>query len=134
MPNTQSAQNPSGGGAIRGTPDRQLGSELRQYLQDAEALRRNLGRDRDLGRDLDRAIDALRQANTAMMRDDVQTAAMLKTQVVDPLRSIEMELSRRLQAKLGKNNLRVSDEGAAPDRYRKLVDEYYKRLSSKQPE
>jgi hypothetical protein len=54
----------------------------------------------------------------------------LKTQVVDPLRAIEMELSRRLQAKLGKNNLRLSDEGAAPERYRKLVDEYYKRLSS----
>jgi hypothetical protein len=61
----------------------------------------------------------------------MHTALLLKNQVIDPLRSIEMELSKRLQAKLGKNNLKLSDEGAAPAEYRKLVDEYYKRLSSR---
>jgi hypothetical protein len=29
--------------------------------------------------------------------------------------------------------LRLSDEGMAPERYRKLVDEYYKRLSNREP-
>lgn len=67
------------------------------------------------------------------MRDDMATALMLKDQVIEPLRSIEMELSKRVQAKLGTNRLRLGDEGAAPERYRKLVDEYYKRLSSRQP-
>ena len=68
------------------------------------------------------------------MQDDLMTSKLLKEQVIDPLRSIEMELSKRLQAKLGKNQLRLSDEGAAPERYRKLVDEYYKRLSSRSPQ
>ena len=104
---------------------------MRQYLRDAEELRRNLSRDRDLTRPLDNAIQALRQAGDMAMRDDQMTANLLKTQVIDPLRSIEMELSKRLQAKFDKNNLRLSDEGAAPERYRKLVDEYYKRLSSR---
>jgi hypothetical protein len=53
--------------------------------------------------------------------------------VIDPLRGVEIELSKRLQLKLGKNNLRLSDEGEAPAAYRRLVDEYYKRLSSRQP-
>ncbi|HKX27979.1 MAG TPA: DUF4175 family protein [Blastocatellia bacterium] len=132
-PNTQSSQQPAGGGPVRGQ-DRQVGSEIRQYLRDAEDLRRNLGRDPDLTRGLDQAIQALRQAGQMSALDDTQTAALLKTQVVDPLRGIEMELSRRLQAKLDKNNLRLSDEGAAPERYRKLVDEYYKRLSSRSPQ
>ncbi|MGH9800698.1 MAG: hypothetical protein ACRD82_10060, partial [Blastocatellia bacterium] len=66
-------------------------------------------------------------------RDDMQTALLLKDQVVEPLRSIEMELSKRVQAKLGINRLRLGDEGAAPAGYRKLVDEYYKRLSSRNP-
>jgi hypothetical protein len=61
----------------------------------------------------------------------MQTALLLKDQVVEPLRSVEIELSKRLQLKLGKNNLRLSDEGDAPAGYRKLVDEYYKRLSSR---
>jgi hypothetical protein len=133
MPNPQNPQMPSGGGPVRGV-DRQFGSEIRQYQRDAEELRRNLGRDRDLAHNLDQAIQALRQAAEMIGRDDNQTAALLKTQVVDPLRNIELELSKRLQAKLDKNNLRLSDEGAAPERYRKLVDEYYKRLSSRSPQ
>jgi hypothetical protein len=100
-------------------------------MRDAEDLRRSLGQNRDLTRGLDQAIQGLRQASDAIVRDDMATALLLKDQVIEPLRSIEMELSKRLQAKLGKNNLRLSDEGAAPASYRKLVDEYYKRLSSR---
>jgi len=37
-----------------------------------------------------------------------------------------------LQAKLSRNNLCLADEGEAPERYRKLVGEYYKRLSNGQ--
>lgn len=106
---------------------------MREFLKDAEALRRDLGKDRDLARGLDQAIQGLRQANDAINRDDMQTALMLKDQVIEPLRSIEMELSKRVQAKLGTNRLRLGDEGAAPAGYRKLVDEYYKRLSSRNP-
>lgn len=103
-------------------------------MKDAEALRRELSRDRELTRGLDQAIQGLRQANDALVRDDMATALMLKDQVIEPLRSIEMELSKRVQAKLGTNRLRLGDEGAAPAGYRKLVDEYYKRLSSRKPD
>ncbi|MCI0392888.1 MAG: hypothetical protein MOB07_29505 [Acidobacteria bacterium] len=131
-PNSQSSQFPTGGGPIRGY-DRQLGSEMRERLREAEDIRRNLGRDRDLASSLDQAIQGLRRANDAIMRDDMQTALLLKDQVIEPLRNIELELSKRLQMKLGKNNLRLSDEGEAPAAYRKLVDEYYKRLSAQSP-
>jgi len=106
---------------------------LREYLRDAEELRRGLNRDRDLARGVDQAIQGLRQASDAIARDDMATALLLKDQVIEPLRSIEMELSKRVQAKLGTNKLRLGDEGSAPAQYRKLVDEYYKRLSSRQP-
>ena len=131
-PNSQSSQFPSGGGPIRGS-DRQLGSELRERLREAEDIRRNLGRDRDLANGLDQAIQGMRRAVDAITRDDMATALLLKDQVIEPLRNIELELSKRLQLKLGKNNLRLSDEGEAPAAYRKLVDEYYKRLSAQSP-
>lgn len=128
--------NPGGGGQIRGgqrsDDTRQLASELREYLRDAESLRNSIGKDRDLARGLDQAIQGMKQANDMLFRDDDMTAGLLKTQVIDPLRNIESELSKRLQAKLGRNNLRLADEGEAPERYRKLVGEYYKRLSSGQ--
>jgi len=106
---------------------------MRDRLRDLEDLRRSLGRDRELTRGLDQAIEALRQLTNAQYKDDTQTAVLLKAQVVDPIRGVEMELSRRLQARLGKNNLRLSDQGEAPEKYRKLVDEYYKRLSNRTP-
>jgi hypothetical protein len=121
---------PFGGGRPLGG-DRQLGSELRERLREAEELRRQLGRAGDLGRELDRAIEQLRRLNDGAVRDDTETAALLKSEVIDPLRQIELELSRRLQAKLGRSLLRLGGEGVAPERYRKLVDEYYKRLSSR---
>lgn len=110
---------------------RQSSSEMRQYLKDAEELKRSLASNRDLTKQLDNAIKVLSQMSNANVPDDTTTAALLKSQVIDPLRAIELELSKRLQAKLGKSNLRQADEGAPPERYKKLVDEYYKRLSAK---
>ena len=123
-----------GGGPPAGG-NRPLNAEIAERLREAEDIRRSLGKDRDLARGLDQAIQNLRNlgqaANEGRFKDDTQTAALLKAQVVDPLREVEVELSRRLQAKHVRNNLRLSDQGEAPERYRKLVDDYYKRLSNR---
>jgi len=49
--------------------------------------------------------------------------------VIDPLRQLELQLSRQAQNQVGRSNLRLRDEGAAPEKYRKAVEEYYRRLS-----
>ncbi|HEX8150484.1 MAG TPA: DUF4175 family protein [Pyrinomonadaceae bacterium] len=134
----QSAQQSGGGGGGRGGGDmisgdgaddaRQLGSELRERLRDAESLRRELG-GTSAGRELGGAIEQLRGMADGRMEGEAQTAASLKAQVIDPLRQLELELSKRLREQLGRTNLRSGDEGAAPGRYRKSVEEYYRRLS-----
>jgi hypothetical protein len=118
-----------GGGPARSF-DRQLESELRQRLAEAEDLKRQLGRNSDLARDLNRAIDQLRRINPNVFSDPSQLA-LLKNEVIDPLRQLEVELARRLQAKLGNNGGGALSDGDAPDRYRKLIEDYYKRLSAK---
>ncbi|HZS07187.1 MAG TPA: DUF4175 family protein [Blastocatellia bacterium] len=133
----QLSRTPQGGGPPQGGTraegsERQMRSELAERLREAEELRKQLGREGgNLTRELDQAIQQLRQMTEDLVRGDDQTAARLKAEVIDPLRQIEFELSRKLQAKLGKSNLRLSDEGAAPERYRKQVEEYYKRLSTR---
>ena len=114
-----------------GSGERQVASELRERLRELEDLRKSLGKDPQTAKGLDQAIQALRQLNDSQYRDDTRTAALLKAEVIEPLRGVEVELSRKLQAKLGRNNLRLADQGEAPERYRKLVDEYYKRLSNR---
>ena len=107
---------------------RQLGSELRERLRDAESLRREWGGTSG-GRELGGAIEQLKRMADGRMEGEARTAASLKEQVIEPLRQLELELSKRLREQLGRTNLRLGDEGEAPGRYRKSVEEYYRRLS-----
>ena len=75
---------PGGGPPAPGT--RQVEAEMRDRLRDLEDLRRSLGRDRELTRGLDQAIEALRQMTNAQYKDDTQTAVLLKSQVVSDSR------------------------------------------------
>ena len=60
-------------------------------------------------------------------------AFFLSNRIVEPLRQLELELSRQAQQQGGRTNLRLRDEGAAPERYKKAVEEYYRRLSGARP-
>jgi hypothetical protein len=111
------------------TDNRQLVSELRERLRDAETLRREWGvTGNPVGR-LDEVIDQLKRLADGKMEGDARTAAALKADVIEPLRQLELQLSGQTQQKLGWTNLRLRDEGAAPERYRRAVEEYYRRLS-----
>ncbi len=78
---------------------------------------------------LDEVIEELRRLADGKMDGDAATAALLKADVVEPLRQLELELSRQVQQQSGRTNLRLRDEGAAPEKYRRAVEEYYRRLS-----
>ncbi len=123
---------PRGGGGAPRTGDRQTGSEISQRLRDMEELRRSLRGNNDLTRMLDEAADNLRRINPNAFSDPAQMA-LLKSEVIDPLRQLEFELARRLQAKLGNTGSGALTDGDAPDRYRKTIEDYYRRLSSRTP-
>ena len=127
----QSGQQQGSGatGESNGGDERQLNAELRERLREAQELRRGFGTSGGAYGNLDRAIEELRRMADGRMQGTAQTAAALKSQVIDPLRQIEVELSRRLRDQLGRTNLRLGDEGSAPERYRRSVEEYYRRLS-----
>jgi hypothetical protein len=113
--------------------NRQLPAEIRERLSEAEDLRRewaatSLGAGR-----LDDVIEELKKLADGKMEGDAATAALLKADVVEPLRQLELELSRKLQQQSGRTNLRLRDEGAAPEKYRRAVEEYYRRLSGARP-
>jgi len=132
-PSNGSAADPSFIGGGRPNGQRQLESELRQRLADAEDLKRALGKNTDLAKDLNRAVEQLRKFNPNAFSDPNQLS-LLKNEVIDPLRALEVELARRLQAKLGNNGAGAFGDGDAPDRYRKTIEDYYRRLSARQPE
>ncbi|HYK20921.1 MAG TPA: DUF4175 family protein, partial [Pyrinomonadaceae bacterium] len=109
--------------------NRQLPAEIRERLRDAQDLRREWGTSGGAVNRLDDIIEQLKRLADGRMEGDAATAAYLKADVVEPLRQLELELSRQLQQQSGRTNLRLRDEGAAPEKYRRAVEEYYRRLS-----
>ncbi|HJT68270.1 MAG TPA: DUF4175 family protein [Pyrinomonadaceae bacterium] len=118
-------------GAIGGDwgDNRQFPAEIRERLREAQDLRREWGQSGVNAGRLDEVIDELKRLADGRMEGDAATASLLKAEVVEPLRQLELELSRTLQQQSGRTNLRLRDEGAAPEKYRKAVEEYYRRLS-----
>ncbi|HXQ74345.1 MAG TPA: DUF4175 family protein [Pyrinomonadaceae bacterium] len=132
----QSTGNRQYGGVDRTGPmgegwgdNRQLPAEIRERLREAQDLRREWGTSGINAGRLDEVIEELKRLADGKMEGDAATASYLKNEVVDPLRQLELELSRQLQQQSGRTNLRLRDEGAAPEKYRKAVEEYYRRLS-----
>ncbi len=109
--------------------NRQLPAEIRERLREAQDLRREWGATGMGAGRLDEVIEELKRLADGKMDGDAATAALLKADVVEPLRQLELELSRQLQQQSGRTNLRLRDEGAAPEKYRRAVEEYYRRLS-----
>jgi hypothetical protein len=109
--------------------NRQLPAEIRERLREAQDLRREWGVSGLGAGRLDEVIEELRRLADGKMEGDAATAALLKADVVEPLRQLELELSRQVQQQSGRTNLRLRDEGAAPEKYRRAVEEYYRRLS-----
>ena len=102
-------------------------------MREIQDIRNQLGRGNALGDDLDRIAGNIRD----LMRDprvgNPQEIERLAQQIIDPFRSIELELSRTLQVLLAKENIRSAQEEEIPSGYKKLVEEYYKKLSNQKP-
>ena len=110
--------------------NRQLPAEIQERVREAQDLRREWGgTTTGAARQLDEIIDRLRRMADGHMDGDAATAALLKADVIEPLRQLELELSRQIQQQSARTNLRLRDEGVAPEKYRKAVEEYYRRLS-----
>jgi hypothetical protein len=110
--------------------NRQLPAEIRERVREAQDLRQQwAGTTTGGSRELDQIIDRLKKLADGHMDGSAATAALLKADVIEPLRQLELELSRQIQQQSGRTNLRLRDEGAAPEKYRKAVEEYYRRLS-----
>jgi len=84
-----------------------------------------------IARELEQVVGALQGlARDSKAVGNPQAIEKLAQQILDPLRGIELELSRSLQLLLAKENIRSAQEDEIPQGYQKLVEEYYKKLSN----
>src|SRR5688572_19604245 len=112
----------------------QLSREMRERLNDARALRRELSQRGDV--DLDQLDSAIRQmegiARGIRAGVDPRSERDLRNQVIDGLRNFEFQLGRAF-GEAGGERVLVDRAGEVPPEYRKYVEEYYRALGRAKP-
>jgi hypothetical protein len=122
----------NGGGAPHGDDSgfdpRQFQREARERRSEAQGLRGDL---RALGvdvKELDGIIRALAGLDSARVYDDPAEIARLQKQLADTLQRFQAGLRRDLAAAQAEQLL-LPNSDAAPDAYKKQIQEYYRSLA-----
>ena len=132
-----------GGGASNGGPptgygqrlspqeSQQLNRELRERIADAEGIRDAVAKQGIATTDLDKALDALRQMADDRYVVNPATAADLRAQTVEGLKTFEFDL-RRAMGQTSDERLLLGRSGEVSDSYRQAVEQYYRSLAAGQ--
>jgi hypothetical protein len=129
---------PSGGSQtdadpVRLTPEqvRQLQKEFEERLRQAQGIIPDLREDRELASEMEGLLARMRGLNGAGLGVSPAALMQLSREVLEPLRQFELALSRRLNEVSAKNKLSRPSEDDVPAGYRKMVDEYFKKIAVK---
>jgi len=119
---------PQAGADERAGASRQLDREMRERMNDAERLRQDLRQEGVDVRDLDRIMARMRDLQAPLSQGEPQAIAALDRDVVQGFKAFEFALRRQL-AQAGNDRPILTGADEVPEQYRKLVEEYYRRLS-----
>lgn len=101
-----------------------------ERMNDAERLRNDLRREGVDVRDLERIMQRMRDLSPPVSQGQPQAIAALDRDVVQGFKAFEFALRRQL-AQAGNERPFLTGADEVPEKYRKLVEEYYKALSTK---
>lgn len=108
---------------------RDLEREYRESLPLALDLQRDLRNDPDFARRVRELVETMRSLEAGRFPGDPGELERLRASILDGLRQVELELSRRLGA--GAGELRLPPHEEIPDSYRKEVEQYYRSLAQR---
>jgi hypothetical protein len=112
---------------------RQWAREVGQRLTDLQGIRNGLPRNDPSIPDLDRAIQALQNLQRGGFNRDARDIEASLQGIIDPLRNVELQLSRELQIMVEKENVRSAKEEDTPTSYKKENERYYEALGRLKP-
>ncbi len=106
---------------------RQFRGEARQFVNDAQQLRRMIQGQGVDAKALDEVLRNLRALDDDRVYQDAATLERLQSAVSEGMKRFEFNLRRQADVKSTEVFLSGSDD--VPEEYRKLVEQYYKSLS-----
>jgi len=106
-----------------------LNEGLQRSLSELEMLRQGVKTDPNLTQELNKIGENLRNI-TRTFRGGVQNRIeLIESQVLDLLRSFEVEIAQKLEILKSKEKLFLAREEKIPSEFQKLVEKYYEELS-----
>ena len=116
---------------MTGDDVRQFRGEVRQWTRDAEQLRRMVQGQGVDAKELDEMLRNLRELDDDRVYKDVEELERLQSQVTESMKRFEFDLRRQVEGADAQLLLSGSDD--VPEKFRKIVEQYYRSLS-KAPE
>ncbi len=108
---------------------RQFEKEFQHRLGEARDLGRTLAGDTDLAAQVKNMVKRMEQMKSLRFLHDPQELERLRRRVIEGLRQLEFDLSRKVQQLGGNDPIHLVKDEEAPPRYRKQVEDYYKALA-----
>ena len=108
---------------------RQFEREFQHRLGEARDLGRSLSGDADLKAQVGNMVKRMEQMKSLRFLHDPQELERLRRSVIEGLRQLEFDLSRKVQRLGGSDPIHLVKDEDAPSRYRKQVEDYYKALA-----
>jgi uncharacterized protein DUF4175 len=109
---------------------RQFRRDFREWVNDAEALRRQLQASGVNPRDLDDIIRDLQRFDNDRLYADPKGLELLQAAAIEKVKKFEFSLRRKAEA--GNESLSLSGSDQVPDGFRQAIEEYYRSLAKKQ--
>ena len=108
---------------------RQFEKEFQHRLGEARDLGRSLAGDTDLAAQVKNMVKRMEQMKSLQFLHDPQELERLRGRVIERLRQLEFDLSRKVRQLGGDAPIHLVKDEEAPPRYRKQVEDYYKALA-----
>jgi len=110
---------------------RQFRRDYREWLNDAQALRRELQAQGVNPRELEDIIRDLERFDTDRVYADPRGLEQLQASAIDKMKKFEFSLRRKAGA--SNDSLSLSGSDQVPEGFRPAIEEYYRSLAKKQP-
>ena len=108
---------------------RQFDKEFQHRLGEARELGRSLAGDSDLAAQVKNMVKRMEQMKSLRFLHDPQELEKLRGRVIERLRQLEFDLSRKVRQLGGDDPIHLVKDEEAPPSYRKQVEDYYKALA-----
>ena len=120
-------------GGYDGFTGRQIARELDIRQGELRALTETLRREQLDDQGLAKIRQRLQALEQGVVAGDPRSLEALAREVIERLKELEFGLRRELDGDDSERRLTVSEGGPVPDRYRLLIEEYYRSLSRTTP-